>query len=205
MLGPCVNLPVTWDSQRISAKTSRPVTRDGRIDWNGTVSPWCSIATSPVPVKSGMSLVVSKLSLPESNSSWSEDSEPEDKSTSDVASSESLMSVCLLECSCGTISSLKDKWGLSQRQGAKRKHTRMQAVNYVALQWLKVLVGVPSISVYMWNDASPTSFVKQPAPRLILLYYRDGQKEQQRDGVWKNVFVHCTSRLCLQRMDREDR
>jgi len=28
---------VTWDSQSISAKTTTPVTCDGRIDWNGTV------------------------------------------------------------------------------------------------------------------------------------------------------------------------
>ena len=28
---------VTWDSQSISAKTTTPVTCDGRINWNGTV------------------------------------------------------------------------------------------------------------------------------------------------------------------------
>ena len=30
-------LCVTWDSGRISAKTTNPVTRDSQIDWNGTV------------------------------------------------------------------------------------------------------------------------------------------------------------------------
>ncbi len=40
MLGHSVQgpkLPVTWDNRKISAKTTWPVTHDGRIDWNGTV------------------------------------------------------------------------------------------------------------------------------------------------------------------------
>ena len=55
-------LCVTWDSGRISAKTTTPVTCDRRIDYNGTV--FSTVDKSWIPVKN--SSEVSRILMRES-------------------------------------------------------------------------------------------------------------------------------------------